>query len=139
MKIRKNNVFSKIIAIVLTAVMLSGVGLAVAPTVNANAAESASDVYNKVQNSKGGVLGDDVKNKITLLGSDVQGLVLTVVMVVLIVSTLWTATKFTGAGDNPTKQAQLKTALTFQGLGLGFVASFSGLVSFVLKNLNLFS
>ena len=101
-------------------------------------AASPKDAFNKLQNSKGGVLGTDVNNKITNLGADVQGLVLSVVMSILTVTTLWTSTKFTSAGDNPTAKANLKNALIFQVGGLGFLASYSGLLLFGLNNLNLF-
>lgn len=60
-------------------------------------------------------------------------------MAFLICSTLWTSTKFAGAGDNPQQKAILKNALMFQVLGIAFVASYSGLVLFGLQNLNLFS
>lgn len=101
-------------------------------------AASPKDAFNKLQNSNGGVLGTDVSNKITNLGADVQGLVLSVVMSILTVTTLWTSTKFTSAGDNPTAKANLKNALIFQVGGLGFLASYSGLLLFGLNNLNLF-
>lgn len=101
-------------------------------------AESPKDAFNKLQNSKGGVLGSDVNNKITNLGADIQGLVLSVVMSILTITTLWTSTKFTSAGDNPTAKANLKNALIFQIGGLGFLASYSGLLLFGLNNLNLF-
>ena len=106
--------------------------------IEANAVDKATDAYNDVQKSSGGVLGSEVKEKVTKLSADAQNLVLIIVMGLLMVSTLWTSTKFTGAGDNPQQQAKLKTALTFQVLGLIFVASYSGLVLFALNNLNLF-
>lgn len=101
-------------------------------------AASPEDAFNKLQNSKGGVLGSDVNNKVTNLGADIQSLVLSVVMAVLSVSTLWTSTKFSTAGDNPQAKSALKSALMFQIGGIGFLASYSGLLLFGLQNLNLF-
>lgn len=140
MQINKNRILKKakvFMATMMCALAFMGITSNVA-TVNVNAAESASDAYSKVTNSGGGVLGSDVQNKVTKISADAQSIVLTVVMGVLIITTLWTATKFSGAGDNPQKQAQLKTALMFQILGIVFVASYSGLILFGLKNLNLF-
>lgn len=102
-------------------------------------ADAATDAFNKVQGSKGGVLGSDVKNKVTNLSADIQSIVLTVVMAILIISTLWTSTKFSGAGDNPQKKAALKNALIAQVGGIVFLASYSGLILFGLQNLNIFS
>lgn len=101
-------------------------------------ADTATNAFNKLQSSKGGVLGTDVENKITNLGSDVQKIVLSIVITLLSVTTLWTTTKFTGAGDNAQQKTTLKNALIFQILGIGFLASASGFILFGLKNLNLF-
>lgn len=101
-------------------------------------AASPTDAFNKLQNSKGGVLGSEVNDKVTKLGADVQSLVLSVVMAVLTVTTLWTSTKFSTAGDNPSGKAKLKDALIWQVCGIGFLASYSGLLLFGLQNLNLF-
>lgn len=101
-------------------------------------ADTATEAFNKLQGARGGVLGNEVQTKVTNLGSDAQGLVLSIVMTVLTISTLWTSTKFTGAGDNPQAKASLKNALIFQVLGIGFLASYSGLILFGLQNLNLF-
>lgn len=105
----------------------------------ANAAQTASDAFNSVQSSAGGVLGSGIKDKVTKLSADSQNLILTGVMGILICSTLISSTKFSGAGDNATKKTALKSALIFQVLGIVFVASYSGLILFGLKNLNLFS
>jgi len=102
-------------------------------------ADTAKDAFNKLQGSKGGVLGSEVKNKVTNLGADVQSIVLSIVMAILTTTTLWTSTKFTGAGENPQAKAALKNALMFQVGGLAFLASYSGLVLFGLNNLNMFS
>lgn len=100
---------------------------------------TAEEAYKKLQGAKGGVLGDEVQNKVTNLGSDAQSLVLSIVMIILSVTTLWTGTKFTGAGDNPQAKAKLKSALAGQFGGIAFVASYSGLILFGLENLNLFA
>lgn len=112
----------------------SGVG-----TINAYAVQSAESAYNSVQTSEGNVLDSQVKTKVTGLSADIQSILLIVVMAFLICSTLWTSTKFAGAGDNPQQKAILKNALMFQVLGIAFVASYSGLVLFGLQNLNLFA
>lgn len=101
------------------------------------AADTAAEAYSNSQNASGGVLGG-VKDKVNNISADSQGIVLAVVMGFLICSTLWTATKFSGAGDNPQKKASLKTALIFQVLGIVFVASYAGGISFGLNNLNIF-
>lgn len=101
-------------------------------------AGTAKDAFNDVNNSNGGVIGG-VKDKITKISADAQSIILTLVMAILICSTLWTATKFSGAGDNPQQKAALKTALIFQVLGIVFVASYSGAILFGLNNLNIFS
>lgn len=101
-------------------------------------ADTATNAFNKLQSSKGGVLGTDVENKITNLGSDVQKIILSIVITVLSVTTLWTTTKFTGAGDNAQLKTSLKNSLLFQSLGIAFLASASGFILFGLKNLNLF-
>ena len=101
-------------------------------------ADSPKDAFNKLQGSKGGVLGNEVKTKVTSLGADIQSLVLSVVMAILTTTTLWTSTKFTGAGENPQAKAALKNALMFQIGGIAFLASYSGLVLFGLNNLNMF-
>ena len=101
-------------------------------------AGTAKDAFNDVNNSQGGVISG-VKEKITKISADAQSIILTLVMAILICSTLWTATKFSGAGDNPQQKAALKTALIFQVLGIVFVASYSGAILFGLNNLNIFS
>lgn len=101
-------------------------------------ATTPTEAFNKLEKSKGGVLGTEVQNKVTNLGSDIQSLVISVVMAILSVSTLWTSTKFSTAGDNPQAKASLKNALVFQVGGIAFLASYSGLLLFGLKNLNLF-
>jgi len=98
---------------------------------------TAVKAYNDVNTSGGGVIGG-VKDKITKISADAQSIILTLVMAILICSTLWTATKFSGAGDNPQQKAALKTALIFQVLGIVFVASYSGAILFGLNNLNIF-
>lgn len=102
-------------------------------------ADTAKEAFNKLQNARGGVLGDDVKNKVTNLGADAQALVLSAVITILTITTLWTTTKFTGAGDNAQAKTALKNALTFQVAGIGFLASYSGLLLFGIENLNLFA
>lgn len=135
-KLRENTYVKKFI-VLLSAIIFS---LSLMNVIGVNAyAKSAADAFSDVQNSQGGVLGDDVKNKISGLSADAQSITLTIVMGFLIVTTLWTATKFSGAGDNPQKKSQLKTALAFQVMGIAFVASYSGLILFGLNNLNLFS
>ena len=140
MKIRKKKINSLCLILISTFLCLgtifnSGIG-----TINASAkVQSAEDAYKSVQNSSGNVLDSKVKTKITALSADIQGIILIVVMAFLICSTLWTSTKFAGAGDNPQQKAVLKNALMFQVLGIAFVASYSGLVLFGLQNLNLFS
>lgn len=101
------------------------------------AVDSAQTAYSNA-NGSGGVLGG-VKDKVNAISSDTQSIVLAVVMGFLICSTLWTATKFSGAGDNPQKKATLKSALLMQTLGIVFVASYAGAISFGLNNLNVFA
>lgn len=137
---------SLLIAIIITLVMLGInytlpiVGIDTNSTIVAYAEgedDDAVSAFDKVKNSKG-TMGDDVQNKVSGLSNDVLNVTLAVVMGVLSVTTLWTTTAFTGAGDNPQKKASLKSKLIYQVLGIAFVASYSGFISFGLKNLNLF-
>lgn len=140
MKVKKKKINSLCLILISTFLCLGTIFNSGAGTINASAAvQSAENAYKSVQNSSGNVLDSKVKTKITALSADIQGIILIVVMAFLICSTLWTSTKFAGAGDNPQQKAILKNALMFQVLGIAFVASYSGLVLFGLQNLNLFS
>lgn len=101
-------------------------------------AETAKEAYDNVTGNSGGTISG-VKSKVTSISADAQSIVLTIVMGFLICTTLWTATKFSGAGDNPQKKAILKSALIFQILGIVFVSSYSGGIVFGLQNLNIFA
>lgn len=119
-------------------VSMGNSGISIVTKAEEEKTSTAVDAYNQVNKSKGGVIGG-VKDKITKISADAQSIILTLVMAILICSTLWTATKFSGAGDNPQQKAALKTALIFQVLGIVFVASYSGAILFGLNNLNIFS
>lgn len=108
-------------------------------TVIARAADSPKDAFQKAQNAKGGVLGQGVKDKTSNIGADITSIVMSVVLTIISVTTLWTSTKFTGVGDDGRKKSELKAALIGQIGGIAFLASASGLILFGLENLNLFS
>lgn len=108
-------------------------------SVIAQAAPSTpSQIINDINGSAGGVLGTDVKKKVTGLAVDVQQIILTIVMAVLICSTAWTSIKFAGAGDDAQAKGKLKNAIIYQVLGIVFVASYWGMITFGLTNLNMF-
>lgn len=119
-------------------VSMGNSGISIVTKAEEEKTSTAVDAYNQVNTSEGGIIGG-VKDKITKISADAQSIILTLVMAILICSTLWTATKFSGAGDNPQQKAALKTALIFQVLGIVFVASYSGAILFGLNNLNIFS
>lgn len=138
---RKKSVLMVLIATILIISMnyaVPFIGNANGSSITSFAADSASTAFENVQNSSGGVIGNGVKSKVNGLSADAQSITLSAVMGILIISTLVTSLKFSGAGDSPQKKSVLKSALIFQVLGIAFVASYSGLIAFGLRNLNMF-
>ncbi|KZL92714.1 hypothetical protein [Clostridium magnum] len=132
MKHLKNVVGAFLVALFLSI----GVGTTVAP-VQVHATD-LNQTVNSIKSSGGGVLGSDTKNKVTGLSKDATDIVGIIVMAVVTISGLWCAVKFAGAGDNPSAKSVLKGAIIMHVLGLVFLASYFGFVSFSFKNLNLF-
>ncbi|WP_315069228.1 hypothetical protein [uncultured Clostridium sp.] len=113
---------------------------AINPTIayadDANA--SISNAINNVQNSSGGVIGSETTDKVNKLGKDSETLVLSFVVAVMTCTTIITALKFHGVGDNSQAKSILKGALIGQIGGIVFLASCIGFIQFGVKNFNLF-
>ncbi|MBS5926225.1 MAG: hypothetical protein ACLS2V_12940 [Clostridium paraputrificum] len=126
-----------VVVVVLCSVFIAG--FTSTNHVVANAApSSASQTLEQMQNSSGGVLGNDVKKKVLNLSVDVQELIMAGVIAILTCTTIITATKFSGAGDDAQAKGKLKNKIIYQLIGIGFAASVLGLIKFGLVNLNLF-
>ena len=104
------------------------------------AGPNLADEIDKIQNS-GTILGneqDGAKDKLRKLSKDGTDIVGIVVMAVLMISGLWTAVKFAGAGDQPAKKQMLKASLVMHILGIVFLANYFGFISFAFDKLKIF-
>jgi hypothetical protein len=128
--------YRKFIVTFLLALML-GVGVTQVATTTAYATD-LSNVVNNIKGSTGGVLGSDTKNKVTGISKDATDIVGIIVMAIVTISGIWCVVKFTGAGENPQAKAVLKGAIIMHVMGLVFLASYFGFITFAFKNLNLF-
>lgn len=128
--------YRKFMATILLVLML-GVGMT-QMTARPVLATDLSNVVNNIKGSTGGVLGQDTKNKVTGISKDATDIVGIIVMAIVTISGIWCVVKFTGAGENPQAKSVLKGAIVMHVLGLVFLASYFGFITFAFKNLNLF-
>lgn len=123
----------------LTFLLICGVtGVQAVNPVPAFAANNLETVVDDINNANS-VLGDETKTKVTGISSDIQEIVLVVVIAALMIGGSITTIKFLNVGDNPAEKAKLKTTLIFIVGGIIFLASFYGMMKFGFKNLNLFT
>lgn len=98
-------------------------------------APNLKDSLNKVENSSG-VLGSSTKDKIAGLGKDGMDIVGIVVMVVVTITGIFTAVKFTRAGEDATERRKLKGILIAHIGAFLFLANYFGLISFVFDRMS---
>lgn len=123
----------------LTFLLICGVtGVQATNPVPVFAANSLETVVDDINNADS-VLGEETKTKVTGISSDIQEIVLVVVIAALMIGGSITTVKFLNVGDNPSEKAKLKTTLIFIVGGIIFLASFYGMMKFGFKNLNLFT
>lgn len=82
--------------------------------------------------------GDDAKDKIRGLSKDAMDIVGIVVMSLVAISGLWTAVKFTNAGDSPQQKMVLKGAVAMHIIGIVFLANYFGFIAFSFDKLKIF-
>lgn len=129
--------FKTMLSTLLLAVFLSLGVASVVPTAEVYATD-LSKVVDNVNNSRGGVIGSETKNKVTGLSKDSTDIVGIIVMTLVTISGLMCGIKFAGAGENSSAKSALKGAIAVHVLGLIFLASYFGFVRFSFTNLNLF-
>lgn len=129
--------FKTMLSTLLLAVFLSLGVAAVAPTTEVYATD-LSRVVDNVNNSKGGVIGSETKNKVNGLSKDAIDIAGIVVMAIVMISGIFCGIKFVGAGDNSSAKSALKGAIAIHVLALAFLASYFGFVNFSFKNFNFF-
>lgn len=104
-------------------------------TPNANLQEA----FNSIENSSGGLINGETKDKIAKGGKDAQIITLSIVTSIMVSAMAFTALKFRGLGDNSQAKSVLKNCLIGEGLGVVFLASYLGFILFGVKNFNFFS
>lgn len=132
----KNTLFS----VVITLMMI--LGMTTASVVTNERVVYANDlggIMDSITGSQTQVIGGETKKKVVGLSNELQQILIVIVMAFLMMSGLWTATKFAGVGDDAKKKTTLKTALTFQILGIIFLASYFGFMKFGFNSLKLFN
>lgn len=101
-------------------------------------ATDLSEAVKEIQNSGGGALGGEAKNKLTSLSKDGMDITGIVVMAMVTITGITCAVKFHGAED-PQKKSRLKGALILDILALVFLANYFGFVDFAFKNFKIFN
>lgn len=126
--------------ICLTLMFTFTTGLIGVGVTNANA-QSLADEIGKIQGSQSQLDqagGTGAKEKIRGLSKDGMDIVGIIVMAILVISGMWTAVKFAGAGDNAQSKTVLKASLIMHILGIIFLANYFGFIQFAFEKLKIF-
>lgn len=118
--------------------MMFAFGFGVAGDFNYAEAVNLQQEIKSINNGNGTGQMNDAKSKLRGLGKDGLDIVGIVVMTLVLISGIWVAVKFTGAGDNPQQKMILKGALIAHILGLVFLANYFGLVNFLFNSTKVF-
>jgi len=139
MKAFRSKLFTKVITFLLVCgFMLGSVG--VIAYADGDDTNRLKDTFKSVVSGEAGKNEDlaGVEEKVDKTTNSLINIASKIAFGVLIVSCIFTATRFSRVGDNAQKQNMLKIAVAFQLLGIIYLANVIGFIDFSFENLRLF-